>query len=196
MASRRTLLLHQRKARSGGNCANAISKLGKTNGFASSHDAKQGVDRCSHSVKGQRRSEQSAVPCGTGDYQNSHIVQGGDTGNFERTVLFLKNKILTVYFEGTVGDQYFELIERMVNQVKSFSSHGSRWIIDGNEKLQISFAAYSPIRAAIYLEQPDALSATLLININTKDDDRCFLYCFVAECHNRNELALYTTSRR
>ena len=125
-------------------------------------------------------------------------VQDGDSGNFERTMLFLNTKTLTVYFEGIAGDPYLELIEHMVNQVNSFSSHGSRWIIDIIEKLQISFAAFSPIRARSYLELPDALSAasTLLTNINAKDDDRCFLYCFVAAYHNLNEPALYPTSRR
>ena len=125
-------------------------------------------------------------------------VQDGDSGNFERTMLFLNTKTLTVYFEGIAGVQFLELIEQMVNQVNSFSSHGSGWIIDRIEKLQISFAAFSPIRAGSYLELPDALSAasTLLTNINTKDDDRCFLYCFVAAYHNENEPALYPTSRR
>ena len=52
-------------------------------------------------------------------------VQDGDTGNFERTKLFLNFKTLTVYFEGTAGVKYLELIENMVNQVNSFSSHGS-----------------------------------------------------------------------
>ena len=81
----------------------------------------------------------------------------------------------------------------MVNQVSSFSSHGSGWFIDRNEKLQISFADFSPIRAGSY-----ALSAasTLLTNINTKIDHRCLLYCFVAAYHNVNERALYPTSRR
>ena len=125
-------------------------------------------------------------------------VQDRDSGNFERTMLFLNTRTLTVYFEGIAGDQFLELIEHMVNQVNSFSSHGSGWIIDRIEKLQISFAAFSPIRAGSYLELPDALSAvsTLLTNINTKDDDRCFLYCFVAAYHNVNEPALYPTSRR
>ena len=125
-------------------------------------------------------------------------VQDGDTGNFERTMLFLNTKIMTVYFEGIAGDQYLKLIEHMVNQVNSFSSHGSGWIIDRIEKLQISFAAFSPIRAGSYLELHDALSAasTLLTNINTRDDDRCFLYCFVAAYYNVNEPALYPTSRR
>ena len=123
-------------------------------------------------------------------------VQDGDSGNFERNMLFLKT--LTVYFEGIAEDQFLVLIEHMVNQVNSFSSHGRGWIIDRIEKLQISFAAFSPIRAGSYLELPDALSAasTLLTKINTKDDDRCLLYCFVAAYHNVNEPALYPTSRR
>ena len=105
-------------------------------------------------------------------------VQDGYSGNFERTMLFLNTKTLTVYFEGIAGDQFLELIEHMINQVNSFSSHGSGWMIDRIEKLQINFAAFSPRGAGSYLELPDALSAasTLLTNINTKDDDRCFFY--------------------
>ena len=103
-----------------------------------------------------------------------------------------------MYFEGIAGDQFLELIEHTVNQVNSYSSRGSGLIIDRIEKMQTSFAAFSPIRAGSYLELPDALSktSTLLTNINTKDDDRCFLYCFVAAYHNVNEPALYPTSRR
>ena len=115
-------------------------------------------------------------------------MQDGDSGNFGKTMLFLNTKILTVYFEGIAGDQFLKLIEPMVNQVNSFSYHCSGWIIDRIENLQIDFAASSPIRAGSYLELPDALSAasTLLTNINTKDDDRCFLYCFLAAYHNVN----------
>ena len=125
-------------------------------------------------------------------------VQDGDSGKIERIMLFLNTKTLTVYFEGIAGDQFLKLIEPMVNQVSSIFSHCSGWIIDRIEKLQITFAAFSPIKAGSYLELPDELSAasTLVTNINTKDDDRCFLYCFVAAYHNVNEPALYPTSRR
>ena len=51
----------------------------------------------------------------------------------ERTMLFLNTKTLTVYFEGIAGDQFLELIEHMVNQVNSFSSRASGWIIDRTE---------------------------------------------------------------
>ena len=34
-------------------------------------------------------------------------VQDGGSGNFERTMLFLNTKILTVYFERIAGDQYW-----------------------------------------------------------------------------------------
>ena len=37
-------------------------------------------------------------------------VQDGDTRNFERTMLFLNTKTLTVHFEGIARDQYLELI--------------------------------------------------------------------------------------
>ena len=77
-------------------------------------------------------------------------------------------------------DQYLELLEHMINQVSSFSSHSSGPIINRIKILQISFAAFSPIGAGSYLEAHDTLSTAsiLLTNINVKGDDRCFLYCF------------------
>ena len=56
-------------------------------------------------------------------------VQDGYTGNFERTMVFLNTKILTVYFEGILGNRNLEL------KVNSFSSQGSGWINDRIEKL-------------------------------------------------------------
>ena len=124
--------------------------------------------------------------------KNSHYVIQGHW-KIWKDILF--SKASTVYFEGIAGDQYLELIKDMVDQVKSFYSHGSGWTIDRIEKLQINFAAFAPKRAGSYLELSDAVSAAsaLLTNINTKDDNRCFLYCFVAAYHNIDELALYTT---
>ena len=100
---------------------------------------------------------------------------------------------LTVYFKGIVGDQYLELIEQMVNQFSSFSSHGRRWITGQIEQLRISFAVISPIRAGTYLKLSDALSAasTLLTMIHTKDDDRCFFAAY-----HVYEPAFYPLSRR
>ena len=45
---------------------------------------------------------------------------------------------------------------------------------------------------------PDALSAASNVptNINTIDDDGCFLYCFVAAYNDVNDPALYPISRR
>ena len=90
-------------------------------------------------------------------------VQDRNIGNFEKTMLLLNTKTLTVYFEGIASDKYLEVIEHMVNQVNLFSSHGSGWVIGRIEKLQISFAVFSPKRAGPYLEQPDALSAACIL---------------------------------
>ena len=80
-------------------------------------------------------------------------VQDGATGNFEGAMLIPNIRALTVYFEVIAGDQYLELIEHMVKQVNSFSSHGRGWTIDRIEKLQNTFAAFSPIKAGYYLKK-------------------------------------------
>ena len=52
-------------------------KVGEKKGFASSHDGKQGGNRCSHTGKGQRGSAQGAIPCESGNDQNSHCARRG-----------------------------------------------------------------------------------------------------------------------
>ena len=51
-------------------------------------------------------------------------------------MLFLNIKTLTVYYEELAADQNLDLIDYMVNQVISFSSRASGWIIGRIEKLQ------------------------------------------------------------
>ena len=49
----------------------------KRNRFAWSRDAKQGGNRCSYTGKGQRGSEQGAIPRRIGNDQNSHCARRG-----------------------------------------------------------------------------------------------------------------------
>ena len=142
MASRRAPPLSQRKAGSEGEYADTISKLVKKMGFLPvMMQNKEEIDALilERVTEGPNK-VQFHVEVGM---IKIPTLQDGATGNFERAMLFLNTKALTVYFEGIAGDRYLELIEHMVNQANSFSSHGSEWIIDQIGKLQISFAVFS-----------------------------------------------------
>ena len=105
----------------------------------------------------------------------------------EKTMLYLNSKMINVFFKGIEKETYLEMIEHMVNAINTFGSHGSGWIVERIEKLAVSFAAFSPIPAGSYIHLPDSLKPVKqsFTNIKTRNDQKCFLYCFVAAYHDR-----------
>ena len=113
----------------------------------------------------------------------------------------LNSKMINVFFSGIDKVTYLEMIEHMVNAINTFSSHGSKWIVERIEKMSVSFAAFSPIQAGSYIELPDSLKPVKqsFTNITTRNDQNCFLYCFVASYHDQNSettAALYPAAER
>ena len=105
----------------------------------------------------------------------------------EKTMLYLNSKMINVFFNGIEKETYLELIEHMVNVINTFASHGSGWIVERIEKLAVSFAAFSPIRAGSYIDIPDSLKPAKqrFTNIKTRNNQKCFLCCFVAAYHDQ-----------
>ena len=73
----------------------------------------------------------------------------------EKTMLYLNSKMIDVFFNGTDKETCLEMIERMVNAINTFSSHGSGSIVERIEKMSVSFAAFFLIRAGSYIDLPD-----------------------------------------
>ena len=89
----------------------------------------------------------SSDPNETGDRELNH----------EKTMFHLNSKMINVFFNGIEKETYLELIQYMVNAINTFVSHGSGWIVERNEKLAVSLAAFCPIRAGSYNDLPDSL---------------------------------------
>ena len=60
-------------------------------------------------------------------------------------------------------------------------------VVERIEKLAVSFAAFSPTHTGSYIDHPDSLKPVKqsFTNIKTRNDQKCFLYCFVAAYHDR-----------
>ena len=52
----------------------------------------------------------------------------------EKTMLYLKSKMINVFFKGIEKETCLEMIEHMVNAINTFASHGSGWIVERIEK--------------------------------------------------------------
>ena len=92
-------------------------------------------------------------------FSNDTNETGDGELRHEKTMLYLNSKIINVFFNGIEKDTYLELIGDIVNAINTFASHGSGWIVERIEKLAVSFAAFSPIRAGSYIDLPDSLKA-------------------------------------
>ena len=73
----------------------------------------------------------------------------------EKTMLYLNSEKIDVFFNGIDKERYLEMIEHMVSAINTFSSHGSGSIVERIEKMSVSFAAFSLIRAGQYIDLPD-----------------------------------------
>ena len=120
-------------------------------------------------------------------FSNDTNETGDGELRHEKTMLYLNSKMINVFFNGIEKETYLEMIERMVNAIIMFASHGSGWIVERIEKLAVSFAAFSPIRAGSYIDLPDSLKPVKqsFTNMKTRNYQKCFLYCFVAAYHDR-----------
>ena len=125
-------------------------------------------------------------------------VENDEEPNVEKTTLFLNTEMVRVNYGGLEQRQYIEMIEHMLNSINCFAaSHGSGWIIERISKVNINFAKLSPMRAGSYLPLPLGLKKQNfnLVNIQTKTNDICFLFCFIAAYHLKHCPPLYASSQ-
>ena len=88
----------------------------------------------------------------------------------------------TVYLgERLIEDVFFTMLDQMVSSLFSFSSQGSGWMLKDINGLYVKLVWYVPIRGSSNLAFPNDLrSMNCLLNIRNREDNNCFLYCYVA----------------
>ena len=124
-------------------------------------------------------------------------VENDEEPNVEKITLFLNTEMVRVNYGGLEEGQYIEMIEHMLNSINCFASHGSGCIIERISKVIMNFAKLSPMRAGSYLPLPLGLKKQNFnfVNIETKTNDRCFLYCFIAAYHLKHGPPLHASSQ-
>ena len=123
-------------------------------------------------------------------------VENDEEPNVEKITLFLNTEMVRVNYGGLEQGQYIEMIEHMLNSVNCFASHGNWRIIERISKVTTNFVKLSPMRAGCYLPLPLGLKKQNfnLVNIQTKMNYKCFLYCFIAAYHLKHGPSLYASS--
>ena len=94
--------------------------------------------------------------------------------------------------ERLTEDAFFTMLDQMLSSLFSFTSHGSGWMLKVIDGLYVTLVSYVPIRGSSYLALPsDLQSMNCLLNIRNREDNNCFLYCYVAAWHFTYAQSLY-----
>ena len=107
--------------------------------------------------------------------------------------IHVNSKMETVYLgERLTEDAFFTMLDQMLSSLFSFTSHGSGWMLKDINGLYVKLVSYVPIRGSSYLALPsDLQSMNCLLNIRNREDNNCFLYCYVAAWHFTYAQSLY-----
>ena len=80
----------------------------------------------------------------------------------------------------------------MLSSQFSFTYHGSGWMLKDINGLYVKLVSYVPIRGSSYLALPsDLRSMNCQLNTRNREDNNCFLSCYVAAWHFTYAQSLY-----
>ena len=102
----------------------------------------------------------------------------------EKTEIHLNTEMTPDFAEGLSRPDYFEMVDRLLATLFSFTAHGSGWVLDKIIQVEVKMASFTPVRGSSYLALPSELQGIRsLLNIRNHRDNKCFLYCFKAAYH-------------
>ena len=102
----------------------------------------------------------------------------------EKTDIHLNTDMTPVFAEGLSKQDYFEMIDKLLSTLFSFTAHGSGWLLDKIKHLDVKMVSFTPVRGSSYIALPSELQGIRsLLNIRNHLDNKCFLYCFTAAYH-------------
>ena len=107
--------------------------------------------------------------------------------------IHVNSKMETMHLGGRLTENaFFTMLDQMLSSLFSFTSHGSGWMLKDINGLYVKLVSYVPIRGSSNPALPsDLRSMNCLLNIRNREDDNCFLYCYVAAWHFTYGQSLY-----
>ena len=99
--------------------------------------------------------------------------------------IHVNSKMETVFLcERLTEEAFSTMLENSLSSLFSFTSHGNGWMLREINGLYVKLVSYIPIRGSFYLALLSELhSMNCLLNIRNRDDNICFLFCYVAAWH-------------
>ena len=99
--------------------------------------------------------------------------------------IFTNSNTEIIYAVGMSRETFLNMVNRMILSVINFASNGSGWVVKAIHQLEVKFAKFTPLTSGCYIALPAELQGlrNVLLNVENKYDDNCFIYCYVAAYH-------------
>ena len=112
------------------------------------------------------------------------ILQKPIEEDTEKIEVHLNTDMIPVFAQGLAKETFFEMIDKLLSTLFSFTAHGSLWTVDKIKTVESKTANFAPVRGSSDLALPSELQGVRsLLNIRNHLDNKCFLYCFTAAYH-------------
>ena len=112
------------------------------------------------------------------------IIQKSIEEDTDKIEVHLNTNMFPVFAQGLTKETFFEMIDKLLSTLFSFTAHGGGWIVDKIKTVELKKVNFAPARGSSYLALPSELQGVRrLLNIRNHHDNKCFLYCFTAAYH-------------
>ena len=102
----------------------------------------------------------------------------------DRIEIYANSLMTPVYTNGLSDKAFWQMVEKKMSVLATFSYLGSGWTIEKVLKVNFKFARFRPIHGSSYIALPSKIANCRgLLNVRNHEDRDCFGYCFVAAYH-------------
>ena len=101
----------------------------------------------------------------------------------------LNNDNVTAFFNSflaesanTTDEEYLDQVDQVMSRLDVFPSCGSGWVIQSLQFMEMKTATSQALSVSSYIETPNIMKglSKSLLNVKSKNDNFCFLYCVAA----------------
>lgn len=89
-----------------------------------------------------------------------------------------------------LDDKITHAFSKIIASFDEFLDRGSGWVLEECSFLEVNVAKYRPLEGSSYIPTPpEIVRRRAVLNIENRDDNKCFLWCVLASlhpCENRN----------
>ena len=95
---------------------------------------------------------------------------------------FFKSNAREIINENDIETVISDAGNELINRISEWISEGSGWVIKSVDKHEIDISKYKPLRGSSYLPLPEKnkKNKKATINIQNKNDNKCFRWCHLA----------------